>query len=391
MTRPLRIGLNGLFLMLGKMAGMETYFRALVREMPPLDPAVEYILLADRRSAGSFGVGAYGNVREVTVPVPTPAHRRAAWSARVAAEYTLLPSLARRHGADVLLNPAFIGPAPRGIPAVFTFHDAQHEDLPENFASVDQRLFARLLRRSARRAAHLLTDSRYGKGRIEAIYGLSPARVTAIHLAADARFAAPVPEAAIARVREQYGLCGPYLLSVASMMPHKNMDTLVDAFAVLRATGIDAHLALVGQHSVAGAAIARRVAAEGMADAVTLTGYVPDDDLPALYQGAAAFCFPSRYEGFGIPVVEAMAAGTPVVASTATALPEAAGAAALLVDPDDVAGFVVALRRVLTDGGLRADLAARGRAQAARFTWERTAAATLAALRAVSGHRGNDA
>ncbi len=381
MTRPLRVGLNGLFLLLGRMAGMETYLRALVREMPPLDPAIEYVLFVDRRNAGTFGVEAYANVREVICPVPVPANRRAAWGVRVAAEYAVLPPLVRRHGVDVLLNPAFIGPAPRGTPAVVTFHDAQHEDLPENFASVDQRVFARLLRHSARHAAHILTDSRYAKGRVETIYGIPPARVTAIHLAADARFFAPMPDAEIARVCGVYGLSTPYLLSVASLMPHKNFDTLLDAFAILRATGAGARLALVGQRSVAGDALARRIAAEGMADAVTLTGYVPDEDLPALYRGAVAFVLPSRYEGFGIPVLEAMASGTPVVTTTATSLPEVAGDAALLVDPDDTAGFVAAMRRLLTDDAMRATLIARGIVQARRFTWERAAATTLDLLR----------
>lgn len=381
MTRPLRVGLNGLFLLLGKMAGMETYFRALVRAMPPLDPSVEYVLFVDRRNAGTFGVGAYGNVREVICPVPAPANRRAAWGARVVAEYAILPSLARRHGVDVLFNPAFIGPVPRGIPAVAMFHDTQHADLPGNFTAVDRRLFARLLRWSARDAAHLMVNSAYTGRRVAAVYGVPSARMTVAPLAADARFFAPVPDDDVRRVRETYGLYGPYLLSVANLMPHKNLGVLLDAFAILRATGSEARLALVGQRSVAGDALARRIAAEGMADAVTLTGYVPDDELPALYRGASASVFPSRYEGFGIPILEAMASGTPVIAAAATSLPEVAGDAALLVNPDDTAGFVAAIRRVLTDNGLRCDLIARGVERARHFTWEGTAATTLAVLR----------
>ncbi|MDQ6906673.1 MAG: glycosyltransferase family 4 protein, partial [Chloroflexota bacterium] len=143
----------------------------------------------------------------------------------------------------------------------------------------------------------------------------------------------------------------------------------------------NAQLVLVGLRSVAAGSLEEKVRAAGLGGEVVVTGWVPDADLPALYQGAEVFVLPSRYEGFGLPVLEAMASGVAVVTTTATALPEVAGEAALLVEPDDVAGLADALRRVLDDSVLRAGMVARGRERAAQFTWHRTAEATLAAFR----------
>ncbi len=381
MTRTVRVGINGLFLALGKMAGMETYLRALVRELPGLDPAVEYILFTERKNAGSFDHGGHANIREVICPVPAPPTRQAAWASRMLYEYAVLPIQAQREHIDVLFSPAFIGPARRAYASVITVHDTQHEDLPENFGAVDRAVFTRLLRRSVRLAAHILTVSEYAKRRIEAIYAVPPERITVTYHAADPIYFNRVSGAEIARVRQAHGLRAPYLLSVASLMPHKNLDTLVDAFATLRrTTDQPVQLALVGLRSVTTAPLKEKIRTHGLERDVAITGYVPDADMPALYQGAAVFVLPSRYEGFGIPLLEAMASGVPVVTTTATALPEAAGDAALLVDPDDRDGFVDALRRVLSDTALRERMIARGTARAHLFSWQRTAEVTLATL-----------
>ncbi|MDQ6601634.1 MAG: glycosyltransferase family 4 protein [Chloroflexota bacterium] len=383
-----RIGVNGLFLALGKMAGMETYLRCLMREMPLLDPETAYSLFTERNNAGSFGIGAYLNAREVICRIPPVANRRAMWASRLAYEYTRLPAQARRQKVDVLFSPAFIGPARPHYASVITIHDTQHEDCPENFGSLDRALFTRLIRQSVRSASQILTVSEYTKRRIEAVYGVSPERITVTPNAPDAAYSRRVPAGEVARVVGAYGIRVPYILSVATLLPHKNLDTLIAAYAALRQHGAThAQLVLVGLRSVAAGSIEEKVRAAGLGGEVVVTGWVPDADLPALYQGAAMFVLPSRYEGFGLPVLEAMASGVAVVTTTATALPEVAGEAALLVEPDDVAGLADVLRRVLDDSVLRAGMVARGRERAAQFTWRKTAELTLATLLRVSEDR----
>ena len=266
--------------------------------------------------------------------------------------------------------------------SVVTIHDMQHEDMPELFPWLDRTVFLTLLRRVARNAAHILTMSEYTKERIIARYGIPPERITVGYNAASPAFFARVGPEEIARVRAKYGIVGGYLLSVATLHAHKNLDLLIDAVKVLRSQppGEDIRLVLVGLRGTAADTLAAKIRAVGGEAFMTCTGYVPDADLAALYQGATACVTPSRYEGFGIPVLEAMASGVPVVMSNATALPEVAGDAALMFDPADLAALVAALHRVLSDADLRAALIARGVARAQQFTWRRTAEITLAVL-----------
>ena len=216
--------------------------------------------------------------------------------------------------------------------------------------------------------------------------------MTVIHEAAAPEFATPPAPAAVAGVLERYRIRSPYCLFVGNLEPRKNLARLIEAFALMAtrapAGGTAPQLVLAGTRAWLYSGILSAVAARGVADRVVFTGYVPPGDLPALYAGAACFVFPSVYEGFGLPVLEAMAAGAPVVASRVGAIPEVAGDAALLVDAAQPAALAEAIEAVLADAGLRARLVERGRARARLFSWEATARRTLAVYEAVAYARG---
>jgi glycosyltransferase involved in cell wall biosynthesis len=294
-----------------------------------------------------------------------------------------------------------------GIPALLTVYDLIPVRYPA-YSSSRARFFIRWMTRLALRAArHVIAISEFTRRDFMAEFGLRPEQITAIPLAADPAFQ-PQPPVAIAAVRARYGLPERFVLYLGSNKPHKNLARLVEAWQIADSKWQMA----IGSLVIAGAWDERYPEARELADSSGLKtstendqhpvssnqppvwlGPVPEADLPALYSAAAAFVFPSLYEGFGLPVLEAMACGTPVICSNTSSLPEVTGdpsagsgqAAALLVDPLDTAAIADAIRRVLTDDNLRADLRYRGLAQAARFTWTQAAAATLAVYRQETG------
>ena len=205
-----------------------------------------------------------------------------------------------------------------------------------------------------------------------------------IYEAADPQFRPQAPEA-VAAVRTRYGLPDRYLLCVGTIEPRKNLGRVLAAFERLHAERLTDALVIVGKRGWLYDDFFAQLEHSPAKHAVIFPGFVPDADLPAVYAGSQALAFPSEFEGFGLPVLEAMACGAPVVCSNTSSLPEVAGDAALLVDPDDVAAITAALRRVLADADLAAELRRRGLAQAARFSWQRTAQETLAVYRQLIG------
>lgn len=229
------------------------------------------------------------------------------------------------------------------------------------------------------RIDHVLTDSHWSKRDIVEYLKVSTERITVVYPGIDLDRFRPTPSG-----RNDYGV-RPYVLCVAGTDPTKNVETLVEAFARLPLPLRDAHdLLLVGDFRRR-ADLREWVRRAGIEKQTAFTGTVSDDRLIELYQHAALFVFPSRYEGFGLPVLEAMACGCPVISSKASSLPEVTGDAAILVEPMDLEGFAREIRRVLGDAHLRRDLRARGLKQAAQFSWDRTARDTIAVYKMVAG------
>ncbi|HEY8446128.1 MAG TPA: glycosyltransferase family 1 protein [Thermomicrobiales bacterium] len=270
---------------------------------------------------------------------------------------------------------------------VVTIHDAIPYVYPETHARLTNLLFHQYIPRTLRFVDRIITDSECSKRDIERFFRTGDGMVTTIACGVDQRFR-PQPQDRIDEVLGRYGVEPPYLLIVGALQARKNVETALEAFARLKATGMPHRLVVVGKQVWKTEGIFRRLTDLGLEHVTQFTGYVDDEDLPAIYAGAACFLFPSLYEGFGLPPLEAMACGTPVVVSNASSLPEVVGDAGLLVPPRDVDGFADAIRRVIEEPALAMCLRARGLERARMFTWERAAAAHAAIYRQAAAELG---
>jgi glycosyltransferase involved in cell wall biosynthesis len=297
-----------------------------------------------------------------------------------------LPRAARRDGIDVCHSPTSVGPLRTPCPRVMTVHDAVALTIPSQHGLAERLYFRLFSVIAARRADAVLVPSRAAREEIARAYRIPPARLVVIPSAAAPRFR-PVLPGARAAVLRRYGIRPPYVLHVGAAAPRKNLPRLLDAYATARraAGGDDTQLVLVGPPGPTAPARWLRTRRLELDPHVRRLDAVPDDDLPALYSGAACLAYPSLAEGFGLPILEAMACGTPVLTSGCSSMQEVAGEAALLVDPARTETIAEGLVRLLTEDRLREELIARGLARAGAFTWARTARATEAVYLAVAG------
>jgi glycosyltransferase involved in cell wall biosynthesis len=305
-----------------------------------------------------------------------------------------MAAAARDRNAQVV-HSTYAAPFLRDSASVLTVHDCSFVRHPEWFTLRDRLVLNAGVRTSVRRAARVVVPSGHARDELCALLGVARERVVVTPEGVDGRFAPP-PAAATGdgtpasarmdRLIRRLGIHRPYVLAVGNLQPRKNLSRLIEAWALLAADNADKGRQLV----VAGGFRGRRDGATGLAiklhigDRVAFPGFVSDDDLPALYGAADLYVMPSLYEGFGLPVLEAMACGTPVACSNTTSLPEAAGGAAALFDPEDPAAIAAALRPLLADAALRDDLRERGLARAAAATWRACAELTAAAYEAAA-------
>lgn len=288
---------------------------------------------------------------------------------------------------DLLHEPDFVlPPTRRGTPTLLTVHDLTFKRDPDSAFPRLRRYLERVVPRSVQRATHVLADSAATQSDLVELFGAPPGKISVIPGGVDSRFAPVTDTERLAAVRDKYAIGqAPFILGIGTLQPRKNFKRLIQAFNSGKAQGAKRRLVIAGGKGWLYDDILAEVKRLGLEGDVLFIGFVDDEDLPALYSAASVLAYPSLYEGFGLPVLEAMACGTPVVTSNVSSLPEVAGEAALMVPPTDVAALSEALLRVLTDGALRAHMVERGLAQARRFTWENSARQLLAAYERVGG------
>jgi len=361
----MRIGIDALAAA-SQAGGDATYIRNVIRGLGTIDPDGDYTLFSTMFPPESL-IPCTERMRRTTVWCPT------------LSLYTpiSLPLSLARERIDVAHVQYVASPlCPARV--VVSVHDIAYERYPHFFTPPTVAKFRMLVPLTVRRAAVVLTLSEFSKRDIVRRYCVLPEKVTVTPLAADPMYRPMRDEGRdagrLAEVRAKYGTGERFILSVGNLQPRKNLKTLIEAYVKLRQADATRHkLVLVGREAWLHDDIFAAARASGYTDELVFTGYVPDADLVALYNAADVFVYPSLFEGFGLPPLEAMACGTPVVTGNTSALPETVGEAALMVDPRDAEALAGALTRLLGDAELRAELAARGIARAALFSWDDTA------------------
>ncbi len=293
-----------------------------------------------------------------------------------------LPAETLAGGCDIFHSPDFTLPPLRKARGVVTVHDLSFLRVPQCADPGLRTFLERAVPRSLARSARVLADSENTKKDLIELLDVAPEKISVVPAGIEPRFQPVHNTAKLAAVRARYKLPEWFILMVGTIEPRKNLSRLITAYRQLRRqTGLPHALVIAGKEGWLFQGIYEQVAREGMTECVLFPGFVADADLPALYSLADVLAFPSLYEGFGLPPLEAMACGTPVVTSANSSLPEAVGSAALLVNAEDIEGLTEALARVLCDANLHARMSDLGRVQASRFTWPEAARRLLDAYR----------
>ncbi len=343
--------------------GIGTYIRNVLRQLARLDDHTEFVLLCRPGDAAALT-----SLGENFRPVAETAGNYSI------AEQLTIPLALKREGVSLFHAPHYVLPPLVPCRSVVTIHDCIHLMFPQYLPNRLALTYARAsIAMAARRATRVLTVSESSKRDILRFVDVEPSKIDVIYNAYDERFGVEPREEDVERVRERFQLHDPFVLYAGNVKPHKNLERLIDAFQVVRKRGVDnLKLVLIGDDISRYAALRRAVHRHQLHQHVRFLGFVPEETLAVMYRLASVFVFPSLYEGFGLPPLEAMASGTPVVTSNLSSLPEVAGDAAMLVDPYDPEAIAGGVYRVLTDAALRHSMRARGIERARQFSWEQS-------------------
>ncbi|MGQ0600787.1 MAG: glycosyltransferase family 4 protein [Anaerolineales bacterium] len=347
-------------------AGIHQYIHNLLKHLPEAAPGFDFTVFT--------GAGQPEMVRTRIERSRWPTQRPLI---RILWEQLIQPLVLARLRPDLLHSLAFASPLLNPTPAVVTVYDLSFRLFPENFPAAQRLYLSALTAHSCRHARRVIAISENTKADACRWLDVSAERVDVAHPGVEPRFR-PLPRREVEAFRQRAGLPERFILYLGTLEPRKNLSSLVASFANLQSKISNLKLILAGAKGWHYAGLFAQVASLGLTDRVHFPGFITAEELPLWYNAAAVFAYPSTFEGFGMPVLEALACGRPVVTTNVSSLPEAGGEAALLVPPGDVAALTGALWRALNDDG---SLAARGPAHAARFTWEHTAQATAAGYR----------
>ena len=343
--------------------GIGTYIRNLLRQLARLDRDTEFVLLCRPEDAASL-TSLGSNFRPI---IETAGNYSVAEQLRV-------PLALQRERVTLFHAPHYVLPPLVRCRSVVTIHDCIHLMFPQYLPNRMALAYARTsIRMAARRATRVLTVSESSKSDILRFVDTEPDKIDVIYNAYDERFGVEPREEDVVRVKERYQLHDEFVLYAGNVKPHKNLERLIEAFDRVRKHGLD-HLKLViiGDEISKYTSLRRAVHKHQLHKYVRFLGYLPEETLAVMYRLAGVFVFPSLYEGFGLPPLEAMASGTPVVTSNVSSLPEVAGDAAVLVDPYDPDAIAAGIERVLTDERIRRELRRKGVARARQFSWEQS-------------------
>jgi glycosyltransferase involved in cell wall biosynthesis len=340
--------------------GIGTYIRNLLRQLSRLDHDTEFVLLC-RPEDGPQLETLGENFRAVFETAGNYS----------VAEQLRIPLTLKRERVTLFHAPHYVLPPLVQCRSIVTIHDCIHLMFPQYLPNRFALGYAKAsMAMAARRANRVLTVSETSKRDIIRFFGTPSEKIDVIYNAFDERFGRNPDEDAVMRVRERFQLQDPFVLYAGNVKPHKNLERLIEAFHLVRSGGLDLKLVLIGDEISKYAALRRAVHRHQLHPYVRFLGYLPEETLAIMYRLAGVFVFPSLYEGFGLPPLEAMASGTPVVTSNVSSLPEVTGNAALLVDPYNPEAIAEAIARVITDATLSDELRRKGLARARQFSWE---------------------
>jgi alpha-1,3-rhamnosyl/mannosyltransferase len=373
-VKPLQVGVNLLWLVPGEVGGSEEYVCRLLEGLAGADGHdLELTLFANKRFWGAHPTIA--NRHRLEVAAVSGRSR----SIRIGVESTWLAARAQSLALDVMHHPGGTVPPRTASPVVLSLHDLQYLEYPEFFSPLKRAYLRRVVPRSTRQATIVTAPSEFARSTVIHLLGIESDRVLVVPHglpSGDPGWGTPAEV-----VRGHYDIPGPFLLYPAVTWAHKNHLVLVRVLAALRADHPELMLVLTGAPGPAEGALTDEIHRLGLTGAVRRTGRIPAVDVNGLYDEAVATVVPSRYEGFGIPALEAMRRGCPVVAANAAALPEVVGDAGMLVEPDDIDGWVSAVTAIIGDRERRRALVEAGHSRAACFSGDRAAMALLSAYR----------
>jgi glycosyltransferase involved in cell wall biosynthesis len=360
-------------------AGAGIYIINLVRALAALDSGHELTVFVERGKYPLFGLSPNDKLHFIQVQ-DKPPWQRLIW------EQTFFPALVRRAGVDLLHSPHYTMPLALPCRSVVTFHDMIFFIYPQYHTLVKRYFFRWFIRVSGRWANALIADSESTRRDAIKLAGVPAEKIHTVHLGVTDEFRTIRDVQVLDQIKAKYQLPENFLLYVGVMEPRKNLAGLLKAYQTLVAEGIQQHLVIAGGKGWMIDQVLASVAESEMKARIHFTGHVPHEDLPAIFNLAEVFVYPSLYEGFGIPVLEALACATPVVTSNISSIPEITGDCALLIPPTDQQALTSALQRLLKDKSLRQDLARCGPERAAYFTWTHTARRTLAVYQQILAH-----